>query len=103
MVMRIQWSVELVTGIKIVPRLEDHLIDELFYQEDEIGEMRHTAFMVDCGLEEDPPDGPNVAPLPWGDMLLKLQDRDRENDGANGIVGGNENEIENENENESRV
>ena len=92
MVMRIQWSVELVTGIKIVPRLEDHLIDELFYQEDEIGEMRHTAFMVDCGLEEDPPDGPNVAPVPWGDMLLKLQDRDRVNDGANGIAGGNEND-----------
>lgn len=48
-----------------IPRLEDHLIDELFYQEDEIGEMRHTAFMIECGLEEDPPDGPDVPPIPW--------------------------------------
>jgi hypothetical protein len=49
------------------------LIDELFYQEDEIGEFRHTAFMIECGLEEDPPDGPDVPPVPWGDMLLKQQ------------------------------
>ena len=35
--------------------------------------MRHTAFMIECGLEEDPPDGPDVPPVPWGDMLLKLQ------------------------------
>ena len=70
---RIQWSVHLVSDEYIVPRLEDHLIDELFYQEDEIGEMRHTAFMVECGLEEDPPDGPDVPPVPWGDMLLKQQ------------------------------
>lgn len=48
-----------------IPRLEDHLIDELFYQEDEIGEMRHAAFMIECGLEEDPPDGPDVPPIPW--------------------------------------
>jgi hypothetical protein len=48
-----------------IPRLEDHLIDELFYQEDEIGEMRHTAFMIECGLEEDPPDGPDIPPIPW--------------------------------------
>jgi len=70
---RLQWSVDLVTDEFIVPRLEDHLIDELFYQEDEIGEFRHTAFMVECGLEEDPPDGPDVPPLLWGDMLLKQQ------------------------------
>jgi len=70
---RIQWSTELVSGVKIVPRLEDRLIDELFYQEDEIGEFRHTAFMIECGLEEDPPDGPDVPPVPWGDMLLKQQ------------------------------
>jgi hypothetical protein len=71
MAMGIQWSVELVTKIEIVPRLEDHLIDDLFYQEDEIEEMRHTAFMVKCGLEEDPPDCPDAAPVPWGGMLLK--------------------------------
>jgi hypothetical protein len=81
MAMRIQWSVKLVTKTEIVPRLEDHLIDDLFYQEDEIGEMRHTAFMVECGLEEDPPDGPDVAPVPWGDMLLKIQqEQNRIND-----------------------
>ena len=49
----------------IVPRLDDDQIDDLFYQEDEIGEMRHTAFMIECGLEEDPPDGPDVPPVPW--------------------------------------
>jgi hypothetical protein len=81
MAMRIQWSVKLVTKTEIIPRLEDHLIDDLFYQEDEIGEMRHTAFMVECGLEEDPPDGPDVAPVPWGDMLLKIQqEQNRIND-----------------------
>lgn len=53
-----------------VPRLDFDLIDELFYQEDEIGEMRHTAFMIECGLEEDPPDGPDVPPIPWGDKLI---------------------------------
>eukprot|EP00934_Nitzschia_sp_Nitz4_P007025 Nitzschia sp. Nitz4//scaffold50_size126154//110963//112294//NITZ4_003703-RA/size126154-processed-gene-0.158-mRNA-1//1//CDS//3329553752//7015//frame0 len=54
-----------------IPRLEDELIDDLFYQEDEIGEMRHTAFMIECGLEEDPPDGPDVPPVPW--KLEQLQ------------------------------
>jgi len=48
-----------------IPRLDDSLIDELFYQEDEIGEMRHRAFMIECGLEQDPPDGPDVPPVPW--------------------------------------
>ena len=87
MAMRIQWSVELVTKTEIVPRLEDHLIDDLFYQEDEIGEMRHTAFMVECGLEEDPPDGPDVAPVPWGDMLLKIQlEQNQINDDDDGTV-----------------
>jgi hypothetical protein len=55
-----------------VPRIDDDLIDELFYQEDEIGEMRHTAFMIECGLEEDPPDGPDIPPVPWGDKLMEL-------------------------------
>jgi len=73
MTRRIHWSVDLVTDTKIVPRFEDHMIDDLFYQEDEIGEMRHTAFMIECGLDEDPPDGPDVPPVPWGDMLLKQQ------------------------------
>lgn len=59
--------------VHVVPRLEDSLIDDLFYQEEEIGEMRHSAFMIECGLEEDPPDGPDVPPVPWGDMLLKQQ------------------------------
>ena len=57
----------------IVPRLDDDQIDDLFYQEDEIGEMRHTAFMIECGLEEDPPDGPDVPPVPWGDALIAQQ------------------------------
>jgi hypothetical protein len=51
----------------VVPRLEDELIDELFYQEEEIGEFRYSAFMIECGLEEDPPDGPDVKPIPWLD------------------------------------
>jgi len=71
---RLQWCEQLIKDVNIVPRIEDCLIDELFYQEDEIGEMRHTAFMVECGLEEDPPDGPDVPPVPWGDMLLKQQE-----------------------------
>jgi hypothetical protein len=57
----------------VVPRLAEDQIDDLFYQEDEIGEMRHTAFMIECGLEEDPPDGPDVPPVPWGDALLAQQ------------------------------
>ncbi|VEU39813.1 unnamed protein product [Pseudo-nitzschia multistriata] len=71
---RIQWAEVLVTGTKITPRYEDHEIDDLFYQEDEIGEMRHTAFMVECGIEEDPPDGPDVPPVPWGEALAKLRE-----------------------------
>ncbi|CAJ1942398.1 unnamed protein product [Cylindrotheca closterium] len=54
-----------------VPRIDDELIDDAFYQEDEIGEMRHTAFMIECGLEEDPPDGPDVPPIPWKPEDLK--------------------------------
>mmetsp|Transcript_15554 Transcript_15554/g.38371 ORF Transcript_15554/g.38371 Transcript_15554/m.38371 type:complete len:436 (+) Transcript_15554:426-1733(+) len=54
-----------------VPRIDDELIDDAFYQEDEIGEMRHTAFMIECGLEEDPPDGPDVPPIPWKQEDLK--------------------------------
>jgi hypothetical protein len=89
MVMRIQWSVELVTRIEIVPRLEDHLIDDLFYQDDEIREMRYTAFMVKCGLEEDPPDdGPDVSPLPWGDMLLlKIQEQEQNRKNDDSVLG----------------
>lgn len=60
-----------------VPRIDDELIDDAFYQEDEIGEMRHTAFMIECGLEEDPPDGPDVPPIPW-----KLEDLQRAADEA---------------------
>lgn len=56
-----------------VPRLEDELIDELFYQEDEIGEMRYFSFMIACGLEEDPPDGPDVEPVPW--LVSQLKDQ----------------------------
>lgn len=63
--------------VYVVPRLEDELIDDLFYQEDEIGEMRHTAFMIECGLEEDPPDGPDVPPVPWGNMLLLKQHQEK--------------------------
>jgi hypothetical protein len=66
--MVLRWSEE-DSPVYIVPRLEDELIDDLFYQEDEIGEMRHSAFMIECGLEEDPPDGPDVPPIPW-----KLED-----------------------------
>jgi len=76
---RLQWRVELVVEEFIVPRLENHEIDDLFYQEDEIGEFRHTAFMIECGLEEDPPDGPDVPPVPWGEMLLKLQQEELKN------------------------
>jgi len=76
---RLKWAVELISSTDIVPRLEDHLIDDLFYQEDEIGEFRHTAFMVECGLEEDPPDGPDVDPVPWGEMLLKQQQEKEQN------------------------
>jgi hypothetical protein len=57
----------------VVPRVEEDQIDDLFYQEDEIGEMRHTAFMIECGLEEDPPDGPDIPPIPWGDALSGQQ------------------------------
>eukprot|EP00529_Nitzschia_sp_RCC80_P010843 CAMPEP_0113448810 /NCGR_PEP_ID=MMETSP0014_2-20120614/4965_1 /TAXON_ID=2857 /ORGANISM="Nitzschia sp." /LENGTH=617 /DNA_ID=CAMNT_0000340047 /DNA_START=687 /DNA_END=2540 /DNA_ORIENTATION=- /assembly_acc=CAM_ASM_000159 len=70
---KLRFADELVGDVFIVPRVEDELIDDLFYQEDEIGEMRHFAFMIECGLEEDPPDGPDVPPVPWGDMLLKQQ------------------------------
>ena len=102
---RIQWAVDLVARIDIVPRLEDELIDELFYQEDEIGEMRHSAFMIECGLEEDPPDGPDVPPVPWGDMLLKQQQQQQEekvenhaattNDEAAAIKSSRDDELKN--------
>jgi hypothetical protein len=109
MAMRIQWSVKLVTKTEIIPRLEDHLIDDLFYQEDEIGEMRHTAFMVECGLEEDPPDGPDVAPVPWGDMLLKIQqeqnrindDDDDDDDVEDDILNLNDEDFNNSNNSSS--
>eukprot|EP00980_Cylindrotheca_fusiformis_P008273 scaffold1736_cov127-Cylindrotheca_fusiformis.AAC.87 len=61
----------------VVPRLEDEQIDELFYQEDEIGDMRHTAFMIECGLEEDPPDGPDVPPIPWKAEDLKKMGKEK--------------------------
>lgn len=48
----IQWS-EDVVRVNIIPRLDVSLIDELFYQEDEIAEMRHEAFMLECGLTGD--------------------------------------------------
>jgi hypothetical protein len=90
---RLKWAVELISTTNIVPRLEDHLIDELFYQEDEIGEFRHTAFMVECGLEEDPPDGPDVAPVPWGEMLLKQQQQQQQEKEQNKIVAADENVV----------
>lgn len=68
--MGVQWN-EAEPEVFVVPRIEDKLIDDMFYQEDEIGEMRHTAFMIECGLEEDPPDGPDVPPIPWKPEDLK--------------------------------
>jgi len=45
----VQWSVELVSSVYTVPRIEDqHLIDKLFYQEDEYIEMRQAAFIAEC-------------------------------------------------------
>merc|ERR1712224_65426 len=41
------------TRIDVIPRLDVSLMDELFYQEDEIAEMRHEAFMIECGLHGD--------------------------------------------------
>jgi hypothetical protein len=68
--MVLRWS-EDDHKVYVVPRLENEQIDDLFYQEDEIGEMRHSAFMIECGLEEDPPDGPDVPPIPWKPEDLK--------------------------------
>ncbi|KAL3944244.1 MAG: hypothetical protein SGBAC_001687 [Bacillariaceae sp.] len=63
--MVLTWNETEPADVFEVPRIDDELIDDAFYQEDEIGEMRHTAFMIECGLEEDPPDGPDVPPIPW--------------------------------------
>ena len=62
----LQFTDPLVVNLWEVPRIEDKLIDDLFYQEDEIGDMRYFSFMVECGIEEDPiDDGPDIAPIPW--------------------------------------
>jgi hypothetical protein len=60
----IRWSDEPDQFI-IVPRIDNDQIDDLFYQEDEIGEFRHTAFMIECGLEEEDWDGPDITPMSW--------------------------------------
>lgn len=47
------------------PRMTWDELDLAFYTEDEIGDMRHSAFMIECGLEEEDWTGPDVEPLPW--------------------------------------
>ena len=37
----------------VVERIDDNMIDDLFYQDDEIGEFRNYAFMIECGIEEE--------------------------------------------------
>eukprot|EP00980_Cylindrotheca_fusiformis_P011324 scaffold2619_cov129-Cylindrotheca_fusiformis.AAC.2 len=46
-------------------RLTLEEMDDVFYSEEEIGEMRNYAFLIECGLEEEDWSGPDVPPLPW--------------------------------------
>ena len=48
-----------------VERIDDDMIDDLFYQDDEIGEFRYYAFMLECGIEEEDWSGPEVEPVTW--------------------------------------
>jgi len=63
MPIRISWSEDLVTDEFIIPRIEDHMIDELFYTEDETAEFRHSAFLIDCGLQEEDEDEEESKPI----------------------------------------
>jgi hypothetical protein len=47
------------------PRMTWEELDLAFYTDDEIGDMRQFAFMLECGLEEEDWTGPDVEALPW--------------------------------------
>ncbi|KAL3926990.1 MAG: hypothetical protein SGBAC_013260, partial [Bacillariaceae sp.] len=40
-------------------------MDEVFYTDEEIGDFRYSAFMINCGLEEEDWSTPDVEPVPW--------------------------------------
>lgn len=46
-----------------VERLDDDMIDDIFYQDEEIEEFRYFALMVECGLAEDDVRQPEVEPI----------------------------------------
>ena len=60
-----RFAEELTTATYEFERMTWDEMDEIFWTEEDIGEFRNFAFMVDCELEEEDWSGPDVDPLPW--------------------------------------
>ena len=60
-----RFAEKLTTATYEFERMTWDEMDEIFWTEEDIGEFRNYAFMVDCELEEEDWSGPNVPPLPW--------------------------------------
>ncbi|CAJ1932591.1 unnamed protein product [Cylindrotheca closterium] len=48
-------------------------MDEVFYTDDEIGDFRYSAFMINCGLEEEDWAVPDVEPTPWNKEVDEIR------------------------------
>lgn len=63
--MGLRFTEEPTTAVYEFEKMTDEEMDEIFYTHDEIGDFRHSAFMIECGLEEEDWSAPDVEPLPW--------------------------------------
>ena len=52
-------------SVCLVEPIDDELMGDLFYQDEEIEEFRMYAFMIECGVEEEDWSGPDVDPIAW--------------------------------------
>ncbi|CAJ1932593.1 unnamed protein product [Cylindrotheca closterium] len=63
--MGLRFTEETTTAVYEFEKMTWDEMDEVFYTEEEIGDFRHSAFMIECGLEEEDWAVPDVEPTPW--------------------------------------
>ncbi|KAL3937459.1 MAG: hypothetical protein SGBAC_007449 [Bacillariaceae sp.] len=71
--MGLRFTEEPTTAVYEFEKMTWDEMDEIFYTDEEIGDFRHSAFMIECGLEEEDWSAPDVEPVPWPKEVDELK------------------------------